>query len=282
MSEVNMGFRNPADAVDFATAYDAAFARWPIPVEARDLDSDRGTTRVHLCGNPGGWPLVLLPGGGATSAIWAGNVEALGRTHRIHALDLLGEAGRSTARAARDLDDLMSWLDEVFDQLGLESADLCGHSHGAWIALHHAVRSPRVRRLALLDPTACFTRFSPRYLLRAAPMLLRPKPRRTRDFLQWETGAIVFDAAQLELLVRAATFESKPVTSPKPDPTRLSVPTLVVGAGRSKAHDVDRLIAEVRRAVPGARTEVLPSTSHHAMPWHDADRLNAVLVDFLS
>ncbi|MER6990133.1 alpha/beta fold hydrolase [Saccharopolyspora hirsuta] len=244
-----------------------------------------GSGGSHRGRSLGGRPLVLLPGGGATSAIWAANVEALGETHRIHAVDLLGEAGRSAARgtAVRNVDDLMSWLDDLFDQLGLESADLCGHSYGAWIALHHAVRSPRVRRLALLDPTGCFTKWNPRYLLRALPMLLRPSPRRTRDFLRWETGGAAFDPAQLELLARAATFRrEKVISGPGPDPTRLSAPTLVVGAARSKVHDADRLIAEARRAIPAVRTEVLPCTSHHAIPWHDAERLNAVLADFLS
>ncbi|MER7082238.1 Pimeloyl-ACP methyl ester carboxylesterase [Saccharopolyspora kobensis] len=280
-----MGFRDPADAESFFAAYDAAFARWPVPLEARDLRSAWGTTRVHLCGNPGGTPLVLLPGGGATSAIWAANVEALGRTHRIHAVDLLGEAGRSVVggEPVRDLDGLMSWLDDVFDQLGLETADLCGHSYGAWIALHHAVRSTRVRRLALLDPTACFTRWNPRYLLRALPTLLRPDPRRTRDFLRWETAGAEIDADQLELLARAATFQrAKVITGPKPEPTRLAVPTLVVGAAKSKAHDVDRLIAEANRAVPDVRTEVLADVGHHAIPGCRADHLNALLADFLA
>ncbi|MER5387928.1 alpha/beta fold hydrolase [Saccharopolyspora sp. NPDC002686] len=279
-----MGFQNPQDAEDFFTAYDAALAQWPIPFEARDLASAWGTTRVHTCGNADGTPLVLLPGGGATSAIWAANVEKLGETHRIHAVDLLGEAGRSVAdgEPIRDIDDLMSWLDDVFDQLGLESADLCGHSYGAWIALHHAVRSPRVRRLAVLDPTDCFTGWNRKYLLRAVPMLLLPNPRRTRKFLRWETGGSGIDATQLGLLARAATFpRSKVITGPKPDPTRLSVPTLVLAAEKSKAHDVNSLVAEAQRTVPDVRTEVLPDVSHHSIPGHRAEHLNDVLADFL-
>ncbi|MGW1675830.1 alpha/beta fold hydrolase [Saccharopolyspora sp. NPDC002376] len=280
-----MGFQNPQDAADFFTAYDTALAQWPIPFEARDLASARGTTRVHVCGKADGIPLVLLPGGGATSAIWAANVEALGKTHRIYAVDLLGEAGRSVAdgEPVQDIDGLMSWLDDVFDQLDLESADLCGHSYGAWIALHYAVHSPHVRRLALLDPTDCFTGWNRKYLLRALPMLLLPNPQRTRKFLRWETGGAGIDAAQLELLARAATFpRAKVITGPKPDPTRLSVSTLVLAAEKSKAHDVSRLITEAQRTVPDVRTGLLPNVSHHSIPGHNAEHLNAALTDFLS
>ncbi|MEV0088118.1 alpha/beta hydrolase [Saccharopolyspora sp. NPDC050642] len=280
-----MGFRTSRGADDFFAAYDAVLAKWPAPVDALEVPTAYGSTRVHACGAPEGPPLVLLPGGGATSTVWFANVRELGERHRIYAIDLIGEAGRSVAdgKAVSGVGDQMAWLDEVLDHLGVETADLCGHSYGAWIALHYALHSPRVRSLALLDPTACFTRWNPLYLLRALPMLLRPAPRRTRDFLRWETGGAGIDPACLELQARGAEFQAaKPVTSPNPDPARLTVPALVLAAENSKAHDPRRLLAQAERVVPGVRTAMLPGVGHHALPTGNAARLNGILADFLS
>ncbi|MFE0751582.1 alpha/beta fold hydrolase [Gordonia sp. NPDC058843] len=54
-----------------------------------------GTTRVNIIGTAGTPPLILLPGGGATSMSWVNVVDRLARTRRVHALDLIGDVGRS-------------------------------------------------------------------------------------------------------------------------------------------------------------------------------------------
>src|SRR3954469_5020090 len=80
---------------EYFAAYDAVLARWPVAVEAVDLRSPYGTTRVHSCGPRDGKPLILLHGGGATSTVWFANVGELSRVHRVHAVDVMGNAGRS-------------------------------------------------------------------------------------------------------------------------------------------------------------------------------------------
>ncbi len=170
----------------FGLAYDELFARWPESTEERDVDTPYGPTRVHVHGPVDGPPLVLLPGGSATGLVWFANAPALGRRYRIHAVDLLGDAGR-TERRGRPLenaDDLTAWLDALLDGLGLTRAHLCGHSYGAWLAARYALRAPeRVDRLALVDPTRVFAGFRPGYLLRALPVLVRPSEARARAFL---------------------------------------------------------------------------------------------------
>ncbi|UZJ29618.1 alpha/beta fold hydrolase [Streptomyces endophytica] len=147
------------DPTAFPAAYAQAMARWPGAVERLDLTSEFGTTRVHACGPADGPPLVLLHGGGTTSAVWYALAPALAGTHRVYAVDQMGTPGLSVpgGRAVRRPADLMAWLDGVWDGLGLTSATLLGHSYGGWVALSYAARAPRrVDRLVLLDPTGCF------------------------------------------------------------------------------------------------------------------------------
>ncbi|MGW6570016.1 alpha/beta fold hydrolase [Streptomyces sp. NPDC054975] len=258
----------------FLAAYDAVLDRWPAGTTSSDVATAYGTTHLLSHGPEDAPPVLLLPGGGATATGWYAMAAALGLTHRVHAVDLVGEPGRSVpadGRPLRTVDDLTAWLGALLDGLRLDSAAFVGHSYGAWIALHHALRAPeRVDRLVLLDPTNCFTGFSPRYLLRALPMLLRPTPARTAAFLRWETGGAELDAQWLRLLALAARFPSaRPVTGPRPTATELSTltpPALLLLAERSRAHDSARLAAGARAAVPHVETATLPGATHHTLP----------------
>ncbi|WNI25145.1 alpha/beta fold hydrolase [Streptomyces sp. ITFR-16] len=263
----------PADAA-FLAAYDEVVAAtWPAGTTPTPVPTPYGTTHVNSYGPEDAPPLVLLPGGGATSTVWYAQAAALGRTRRVHAVDLVGEPGRSTPgeRPIRTAADLNAWLDAVLDGLGADSTALCGHSYGGWIALHHALHAPgRVSGLILVDPTGCFTGFRPGYLLHALPMLIRPTAARTRAFLEWETDHAPLDPAWLRLREAAADFPSaRPVTGPRPSPEALgalTVPTLIVLAGRSRAHHASRVADAAHRLLPHAKTAVLPAATHHTLP----------------
>ncbi|MFJ8080733.1 alpha/beta fold hydrolase [Streptomyces sp. NPDC096205] len=279
------------DIDGFFSAYDKVTAKWPAGREAVEVPTPYGTTYVHVCGPADGPALVLLPGGGgATSASWYAQVGELARTHRVHAVDLVGAPGRSARsgdRPLRSVADLTAWLDALLDGLGIDVADVGGHSYGAWIALHHALRSPaRVRRLFLLDPTGCFAGFKAAYLLRAAPMLLWPSPRRVRAFLEWETAGAVLDPDWLRLQEAAAGFPSaKPVTGPRPAPEglrALDVPVLLLVAANSRTHDPSGVAARAAGLLPRAEVEVLADVSHHALPQSAPESLAGRLSDFLS
>ncbi|GAA0403672.1 alpha/beta fold hydrolase [Microbispora corallina] len=274
----------------FLTAYDAVMAaHWPASTEQAEIRTPFGTTHVNTVGPPDAPPVVLLHGGGTTSTVWYGTATALGSAHRVHAVDLVGDPGRSVAgeRGIRRLGDLMAWLDAVLDGLGAESASLCGHSYGGWTALHYAAHAPgRVRALVLVDPTNCFTGFSRRYLLRALPMLLRPTVRRRRAFLAWETRRAALDETWLRLFDQAAGFPAaRPLTGPRPAPEALRAlrtPALLLLAELSRAHDVGRVAASAATLLPRLETAVLPGATHHTLPLAGPPEMNARIEKFLA
>uniref|UniRef100_A0AAU3GZ40 Alpha/beta hydrolase n=1 Tax=Streptomyces sp. NBC_01401 TaxID=2903854 RepID=A0AAU3GZ40_9ACTN len=285
--------RRPATAdAAFLAAYDEVIAaRWPAGTTPTVVPTPYGTTHLNSHGPEDGPPVLLLPGGSATSTVWSAQAARLGRTHRVHAVDLVGEPGRSAPgeRPLRSAADLTAWLDALLDGLGARSAALCGHSYGGWIALRYALHAPRrVSRLVLVDPTRCFAGFRPGYLLHALPMLLRPTVRRTRAFLAWETGSAAFDPVRARLRDEAVGFPAaRPVTGPLPSPDELrglEVETLVLLAGDSRAHDAGRVAATAERLLPYAETATIEGATHHSVPQGDpgAAEIARRIEDFLS
>ncbi|GAA3805135.1 alpha/beta fold hydrolase [Streptomyces chiangmaiensis] len=273
---------------DFHAAYDKVLAQWPADTRQGTVATDFGSTRVNSCGPGDGPPLVLLPGGRATSASWFANAAALSRVFRVHAVDLIGDAGRSVpnpSRPVRTVADLAAWLDAVLDGLGIGRAALAGHSYGGWIALHYALHAPgRVTRLALLDPTQCFAGYRAGYLLHALPMVLRPTARRIRAFLEWETGGVP-PAAWLRLQETTAGFPTaRPVTGPRPSAAALrSLRTrvLLLVAANSRTHDPLHVAARAAELLQDVETHVLPEVSHHALPYTNPTATNRRLLEFL-
>jgi pimeloyl-ACP methyl ester carboxylesterase len=270
---------------EFFSAYDGLLARWGVPVESIEVEGEFGVTRVNACGAVDAPPLVLLAGYGAGgSPVWFGLAPRLAQCRRVYAIDLPGDAGRSTGRLGNQA-ELHRWLGGVLDGLAVERADFCGHSYGAWVSLSYALQSPgRVGKLALLDPTDCFAGLSPSYVARALPMLLRPTPARVRSFLQWETRGIQVDPEWLSLAALAAELPATPVRPRRPGPElqQLEAELLVVVAERSRSHDPERLIGRVAELAPEASVVRLAEASHHSIPVGHPEELAAALEEFLA
>lgn len=273
-------------ATAFYAAYDAVLAKWPADTSTREVQGDFGSTRVNSCGSEGSPPMVLLPGGGATSTVWFANVAALSEHHRVHAIDLMGDVGRSVndGRPMNTVDDLLDWLCGVLEELHLMAPRIVGHSYGAMIALAHALRSPeRVGSLVLVDPNSCFAGMRPAYLAHAVPMLVRPTEKRVRAFIAWETGGASIDDTWLTTMVLGAVHlpRSKTIVPKRPSSKALSalhVPTTVAVAGRSKVHDASTVAGAVRESMPDARIVVIDDATHHTLPMVPAGALDAVLL----
>jgi pimeloyl-ACP methyl ester carboxylesterase len=272
--------------MEFAEAYTAAAARWPAGTESLDVPTSWGGTHVLAAGPAGATPLVLLHGGGATATAWAGVARELCGRFRVLAPDQPGSPGRSTSsRPFRTTADQTAWLTELIEALDVGPAHLVGHSAGAHLALAGALGDgPAPASLSLLDPTACFAGFSVRYLLHAAPHLVRSTPDRVRRFLAWETRGRALDPAWLEVCVRGSTeFDSAPIVrTRRPSRDRLAgltTPTLVLIAGRSRAHDPSRVARGARTLLPAATVAELPQATHHTVPVLDAGEIAAAVGD---
>lgn len=109
-----------------------------------------GGAAYVACGE--GHPLLLVHGVGMRLEAWGPQMPALGRTHRVIALDMPGHGESDRLPSSSELPDFVAWFGRVLDELRLEAVSVAGHSMGALICLGLAATLPsKVRRLALLN-----------------------------------------------------------------------------------------------------------------------------------
>lgn len=260
---------------EFADAYDAVLRDWGVPVRRLVVDGDLARTAVLTCGPDDAPPLLCLPGGGGTAAVWFAQAADLARRFRVIAPDLPGDAGGTERRAFRSRADWPAWIDEVLDGVGAPAAALLGHSYGAQIAVAYAlVRPERVKAMTLLDPTDVFAPMRPGALIRSVPLLLAPSSSRQRAHAIWETRG--HWPPTLELGRLAAAVADGPRRTYVP-PRRPSAPALtsldavrggvtVIFALRTRYHDGAALARTVGQRYPWMRVETLP-VAHHELPF---------------
>ena len=234
------------DRTAFLRAYDALLSRWPDPHETITIASDFGSTSVIASGPAEAPPVVLIHAYQATSAEWIELARALSTERRVFAVDVNGDAGhsRTGARAINATADMVEWLDTVMDGLQLTSAEVCGHSYGAWIALAYAIERPaRVGRVTLLDPTMCFGPLYPAYVLRALPALYKPTAARRTSLIRWESkkGTAALDPEWLHVTGLGSDVFGDAPTVPTKIPKTVTLmglrpPALVIIAGSTKVH----------------------------------------------
>lgn len=114
--------------------------------------------KVHYQRAGSGRPLLLLHGLVGSARNWRQNINFLAHDSNVYAVDLFN-MGKSERVPGLDagLEATADRLAGFMDAVGLDEADIAGHSHGGAVAMMFAARHPgRVRRLILFAPANPF------------------------------------------------------------------------------------------------------------------------------
>lgn len=268
--------------------YDERLAAWPVRFEQRMLETTRGQVHVISAGPEDAPALILLHASGVASWSWGPNMPALAAQYRVHAIDLIGDAGKSAlsdlGMRFRSGADQAAHYAEVMDLLGIERAAVIGASEGGFIATNLALHHPgRVERMALLGPMGYSGAIGA--VARIFLTQFFPVPALQRATFRWafsDDPALLEDYAEWFALVMSGLRPAKVPPLPFGAEARaaISVPTLFVFGTR------DRLVgdAETARAlvqdVPGAQVRLV--AAGHLMAAESPDVVDPILLSFLS
>ena len=271
-------YKTPAGERAVMALYDSVLSHWPVQHEILNITTRHGDTFVIASGEASAPPLVLLHGAGSNSAIWAADVTKYSRRHRVYAVDLLGEAGKSAPhRPAWDSPAYAEWLDDVVDALKAERPTLVGISQGGWTALKFATWKPaRVGKLVLLCPGGVMPdRLSFVFTAMALSLMGRwGEQRMTRRlFGDQPVSPEAHEITHLMMAHFKARVGVLPIFSDE-ELRRLVMPVLLVVGAQDALRPSERIIARMQALLPHLVAVVLPKAGHvllntttHIMPF---------------
>lgn len=147
----------------FYTNYDEALSLWPIDFVEYYVPTSSGIAHIIVSGPRNGEALVLLHGMNATSTMWYPNIKEFSKRHRVYAIDLIVEPGKSKLEKENlSVDEIVDWYYEIFDFLELKEIKIVAASRGGWLAMNIAIHNKiDIKSLVLLSPAQTFTWIRP-------------------------------------------------------------------------------------------------------------------------
>jgi pimeloyl-ACP methyl ester carboxylesterase len=279
-------FTTPEGRVKYMAAYEAMFALWKVPHDSIEVKTGYGSTHINVSGPEDGYPLVLLHAAGLSSTVWFANIAELSANHRVYAVDVIGDAGKSVVdRLMKRRTDYAKWLREVFDGLNIERGYLLGHSYGGWLTLNMALAYPdRLRKIVLLAPAASFRPlgFITKLILYLGELKIHPP---TRSMLKAAAAkGTVLEETFIHLMEEVTRYCSPatiyPTVYTDQELKQIDLPALLlIGAGE-KIYNPQKAIDRAQRWMLDLTAEIIPNAGH-LLIMDQPEIINARILNFL-
>lgn len=287
-------FRSERTREKYLSFYDAKAKEWPGESEERMVATSYGETFVRINGEENAPPLVLLPGGGATSLMWRDNIEKLSENYRTYAIDNIYDFGRSIYRKRMGCPEhLVKWLDELFTALVLDdSISLIGYSYGSWIAGQYIISHPeRIRGAVLASPAYTVyygnKEFEKRVFRGFIPMRYFMKKElywTCEDLVQSESGRTIAKDIIKGNRLAIRCFKTKIPASmtvlTDEELRSIHIPMLYIAGENEKMYSVKDAVERLNRIAPEIKSVVIPGTGH-CLNFMYPDLLNKYIIEFL-
>ncbi|MGL5314660.1 MAG: alpha/beta fold hydrolase [Peptostreptococcaceae bacterium] len=151
---MGVAFKSEEGKKEIFKYYELLLTKGSLTHEEITVSTSYGETFILAMGKKELPPIILLHGSGMNSAMWIKEMEEYSKNHRVYAIDMPGEPGKSDERQLPfESDDLSDWLNEVFNDLSIKQASIVGISLGAWLGIKFAIKySNKVEKIVLLCP----------------------------------------------------------------------------------------------------------------------------------
>ncbi len=242
-----------------------------------------------------GPPLLLISGMGGTAAWWRHQVDAFAARFQVIRHDQRG-TGASSRLPVASIDQLASDMVALMDHLGIECADVVGHSTGGAIGQVLALDHPaRLRRLVIAHSVthadayrqrvwglrrALLEQAGPEAYARATTLFLYPNwwIRDNTARLDEEEAAMAANLPPADVM--ASRIEAMAAFDRTGELGRVRAPTLVICA-EDDIQTPPYFSRELADLIPGARLVMAPRGGH-AAPRVVPEVFNRHVLDFLA
>lgn len=237
-----------------------------------------------------GTPLILLHGYTDNSRSWSLVAPYLG-VRPIYALDLRGHGASDAPACCYGLDSLAHDVLGFMDAMGIETADLVGHSLGSMTAGVVAGLEPeRVNRLVLISSALSTPAGSGGWLWDNVPVLEHPIDPESQFMQDWYWNPNPVDEVFLRYEMRESAARPEQVWMGVLQGLsladwsffagRIAAPTLILWGDQDSLFGAPEQEA-LRTALPAARFEAFAGFGHN-MFWETPETAGALIAAFLS
>jgi len=270
-------FKTQKAKEEYLQLYDDRAKKWPVPSTTKMVKTSYGETFVRISGPDGGEPLVLMHGVGGNSLQWMSNIESLSKQYKVFAIDNINDNGRSIPiKNISSANDYIRWLDELFDELGLqEGINVVSLSYGGWIASQYVLKFPkRIKTLVLLAPVGTVAPLSIGWIARAILVAL-PFKRFSRKFVFWlaedtlkqrKNGYSLVEEHIDETFLAVRSFKRKRMVNPTvlsdEELNNIEVPVLFMVGENEKIYSPRNVIERLKRVAPKIKTRLISNAGH--------------------
>jgi len=261
-------FSTPENRAKYLTAYEAMFSLWKVSYDPIDINTSYGSTHINVSGPVDGHPLVLLHAAGLSSTVWFASIASLSARHRVYAVDVIGDAGKSVAdRVMGRRTDYAHWLREVFDGLHIEKCNLLGHSYGGWLTLNMAMAYPdRLHKIVLLAPAASFRPlgFITKLILYLSEFKIHPPARSMLKAIAAKDTVLEEPFIHLMEMVNryCSPATMYPTVYTDQELKQIDHPALLLIGSEEKIYNPQSAIERAQRWMPDLSAEVVPDAGH--------------------
>jgi pimeloyl-ACP methyl ester carboxylesterase len=266
-----------------------------VQITEKSAEMSHGKTRYFEAGS--GYPTILIHGAGIESGAdgWLITFDDLASQLRVLSIDSLnwgpGDVFDQEFSFAYQVDHIR----EFMDVLGIEKANIVGHSMGGWLATLFAYESPeRVNRLVLVaaggaatrplqnmvdwtppDPAGVRERISARVTKASVPV--------NGDAIVESYVKKVTDPQHTGAFAKVMKHMTNPMTRSRYNVLRrlpyIKAPTLILWGDNDKTNDVSMGEA-LRDGIKGSKLVVFPDTGH-GVPQERPKEFAKEVLDFL-
>jgi pimeloyl-ACP methyl ester carboxylesterase len=288
-------FTSPEGKAVVMRDYQAILDRWPVPHQELTVSTSFGETYVIASGPRDAPPVVLLHAFFATATSWYRNMEALSQSHRVYAVDIIGEGNRSRAcKPVKSMDDFLCWFTELIDGLGIDTLYLVGNSYGGFTGAYYAMKLPeRVRKLVLIGPAATIHSMPAFYFHMFIPKMLYilfPKlpgiGRAMRHSVEWMQNGLppdpLWEPLFRESLVHGLSINQVfPRVYSMEEFAQIKAKVLLILGERETIYKPQTAIQAAGKLIPGVEVGLIPN-AHHITALAQPELVNQLLLQFFA
>lgn len=289
-------FTSPEGKVEIMNAYQAIMDKWPVPYQELTIPTSFGETYVIASGPENAPGVVLLHALSATVTSWYRNIEALSRSYRVYAVDVIGEGNKSCpVKPITSLDGFQQWFTELIDGLGIKTLYLVGNSYGGFTGAYYTMKLPdRIRKLVMIGPAATISPMRPFYVHMFIPKAMYgffPKlpgqKRVMRNSVDWMHKGLPYDQLWEPLFYRSMMYgglinQVFPRVYSKEEFTQIKVSVLLIlGEQDAIYNNLQSAIRSAKELIPNVEIEVIPN-AHHITALAQPEKVNQRILKFFA